>query len=95
MRCLLLVYIFMIVLGGCLLGELVLRRRVWRWALLFAPLCAGMAMAQVQLFPASHHLEWPWATAGNSWVEGFDWIRWNTPRAAYFALDPDYERLPG
>src|SRR5260370_8377587 len=54
-----------------------------------------MAFAQVQLFPDSRHLEWPWGTPGNSWVAGFDWIRTHTPQNAYFALDPDYERLPG
>jgi hypothetical protein len=95
MRCLLLVYILMILFGGCLIGEFVLRQRAWRWAVVFCPLCAGMAVAQFALFPASHHLELPWSTAGNSWVEGFDWVRAHTPRDAYFALDPDYERLPG
>ena len=95
MRCLLLVYILLFLLGGCLLGEWVLQRRIWRWALLFAPLCTGMTVAQLQLFPASRHLEWPWEQPRNSWVEGFDWIRTHTPQDAYFALDPDYERLPG
>ena len=95
MRCLLLVYILLFLLGGCLVGERILRRRAWRWAVLFVPLSAGMALAQVQLFPDSRHLEWPWGSPGNSWVEGFEWIRTNTPQSAYFALDPDYERLPG
>ena len=95
MRCLLLVYVLLFLLGGCLLGEWVLRRRTWRWAVLFVPLASGMAFAQVRLFPDSHHLEWPWGAPGNSWVAGFDWIRTHTPENAYFALDPDYERLPG
>ena len=95
MRCLLPVYIVMLLFGGCLLGKWVLRRRTWRWALLFAPLCAGMALAQVDLFPDTGHLEWPWEQSRNSWVRGFAWIRTHTPPDAYFALDPDYERLPG
>ena len=95
MRCLLLVYVLLFLLGGCLLGQWVLRRRMWLWALLFAPLCAGMAVAQVRLFPDSRHLELPWVPPGNSWVEGFEWIRTHTPQTAFFALDPDYERLPG
>jgi hypothetical protein len=45
MRCLLLVYILLFLVSGRLLGEWVLRRRIWRWALLFAPLCTGMAVA--------------------------------------------------
>jgi hypothetical protein len=95
MRCLLLVYILLFLLGGCLVGEWILRRRAWRWAVLFVPLCAGMVFAQLQLFPDSRHVEWPWGAPGNSWVAGFDWIRTHTPQNAYFALDPDYERLPG
>jgi hypothetical protein len=95
MRCLLLVYVLLFLLGGGLLGQWVLRRRAWRWALLFVPLCAGMAFAQVRIFPDSPHLEMPWAQPGNSWVAGFDWIRRNTPLDAYFALDPDYEQLAG
>jgi hypothetical protein len=95
LRCLLLVYIVLFLVGGCLLGELVLRRRVWRWALLFAPLCAGMAVAQVRLFPDSSHIELPWQGPRNAWAAGFDWVRVHTPPDAYFALDPDYERLPG
>jgi hypothetical protein len=95
MRCLLLVYILLFLVGGCLLGELLLRRRIWRWALLFGPLCAGMAVAQVRLFPESSHLEWPWQGPRNAWAAGFEWVRTNTPQDAYFALDPDYERLPG
>jgi hypothetical protein len=95
MRCLLLVYILLFLSGGRLLGEWVLRRRIWRWALLFAPLCTGMAVAQLELFPASRHLELPWVQPQNSWVEGFDWIRTHTQQDAYFALDPDYEGLPG
>jgi hypothetical protein len=95
LRSLLLVYILLFLLAGCLLGEFVLRQRVWRWALLFGPLCGGMAVAQMQLFPYSHHIEYPGKPSGNSWVDGFDWIRTHTPQDAYFALDPDYERLPG
>ncbi len=95
MRCLLLVYILMLLVGGCLLGQWALRRSVWRWALLFGPLCAGMAYAQVRLFPETRHLELPGEDSRNAWVEGFRWIRMHTPQDAYFALDPDYEQLPG
>jgi len=95
LRCLLLVYILLFLLGGCLLGERLLHRRLWRWALLFGPLCAGMAVAQVRLFPDSSHIEWPWQGTRNAWAAGFEWVRSHTPQNAYFALDPDYERLPG
>lgn len=95
MRALHLVYIFLFVIGGGLLGEWVLRDRVWRWLVLFVPLCMGMSYAQLQLFPASPHLEMPWTKNNNQWVQTFLWIRNNTPIDAYFALDPRHMALPG
>jgi hypothetical protein len=95
MRCLLLVYVVMFLVGGCLLGRWVLGRHAWRWAVLYVPICAAMAMAQVQLFPASSHLELPWDPPSNLWAAGFEWVRTHTPADAFFALDPDYDRLPG
>ena len=94
MRSLFLLYILMFLFAGGLLGEYVLRERVWRWLLLFAPLSAGMFVAQLALFPASAHVEWPWAAQKNPWAQAFDWVRQNTPRDAIFALDPDHMNLP-
>jgi hypothetical protein len=68
---------------------------VWRWAVLFVPLCGGMWYAQRQLFPSTPHLEWPSADPQNDWVRAFLWIRQNTPLDAYFALDPDHMALDG
>jgi hypothetical protein len=94
MRYLHLLYLlFFLILGG-LIGDLILKRRVYRWLLLFAPLCAGMFYAQSQMFPASEHLELPWRTPRNEWLEAFAWIRQNTPTDARFALDPHYMELP-
>ncbi len=31
----------------------------------------------------------------NAWVEAFEWVRLNTPKDAYFALDPYYLKAPG
>ena len=95
MRCLHLLYSVMLLVGGGLLGSSILKNRVWRWAVLFVPLCAGMFLAQRQLFASSDHLELPGLRARNSWVRAFSWVRWNTPTDAYFALDPDYADLPG
>ena len=90
MRSLHLVYLLLFVFAGGLIGELLLRDRAWRWALLFLPLCAGMWAAQRQLFPASPHVEWPGRPSSNSWVQAFLWIRDHTPGDAYFALDPNH-----
>jgi hypothetical protein len=94
MRCLHLLYIFMFLLGGGLLGEFVLKDRAWRWALLFVPLCAGIVLAQRATFPATQYIEWPGRDPSNPWVQAFDWIRTNTPENAYFAMDPDAMELP-
>ena len=95
MRALLLVYIFMFLFTGGLLAQWVLADKVWRWVVLFLPLCFGMWYAQRQLFPASPHLELPWTRNNNQWVQTFEWIRQNTPVDAYFALNPQHMELPG
>ena len=95
MRSLYLLYVFFFLFAGGLLGEYVLKNRVWRWAALFVPLCAGMFVAQRALFPASAHIEWPGAAPKNQWVQAFLWIRGNTPRDAIFALDPTHMDIPG
>lgn len=94
MRCLHLLYILMFLFAGCLLGEYVLKNRIWRWLALFVPLCAGMFVAQRSLFPYSAHIEWPGAAPKNPWVQAFLWARKNTPVNAIFALGPDSPNLP-
>src|SRR5882672_7772869 len=95
LRCLALCYMVLIVAGGGLLGQSILKDRAWRWLVLFVPLSLGMYSAQRQLFPASAHVEWPWAEPRNPWAQAFDWIRGNTPTDALFALDPRHMDLPG
>ena len=95
MRSLHLAYILMFLLLGGMLGQFVLRRAVWRWMLLFIPVCAGAAVIQFWMYPASAHVEWPGAPSRNEWVQAFRWVRANTPQDAYFALDPDYLDRPG
>ena len=95
MRGLHLIYILLFVFLGGLVAQWVLRDHIWRWAVLFLPLSSGMWYAQRQLFPATPHVEWPGAKPKNDWVQAFLWIRQNTPREAYFALDPDYMALAG
>lgn len=95
MRSLQLLYMVMLLFGGGLLGEYVLRNKAWRWAALFLPLAGGMAYAQRALFPASQHIEWPGAEPRNPWAQAFVWARQNTPQDAIFALDPYYMAIPG
>ena len=95
LRSLHLLYMAMFVVMGGFIAEYVLQNRVWRWLALFVPLCAGMFAAQLALFPASAHVEWPGVTPRNPWAQAFVWIRQNTPVDAVFALDPEYMHIPG
>jgi uncharacterized protein DUF6798 len=90
MRSLHMLYILMFLFVGGLIGEYVLQTRVWRWVVLFLPLCGVMFLVQRQLFPASAHIEWPNAAPANDWLQAFHWIRHNTPSDAVFAIDPEY-----
>jgi hypothetical protein len=95
LRSLHLLYMAMFVVMGGFVGEYVLQNRAWRWLTLFVPLSAAMLMAQLALFPASAHVEWPGRAPRNQWAQAFDWIRKNTPVDAVFALDPEYMQIPG
>jgi len=95
MRSLHLLYIIFLVVGGGLLAEHVLKNRLWRWLVVFTPICVGMFVAQRALFPESANVEWPGAAPRNQWVQAFEWIRDNTPDNALFALDPYYLAIPG
>ncbi len=86
--------VFFVILGG-LLGDYVLRRQIWRWAALFTALAACMLTVQAATFPSSPHIEWPGVPYRNGLLAAFQWIRDNTPKDAYFAIDPDYLAMPG
>jgi hypothetical protein len=94
MRSLQLVYLLMFLILGGLAGQFILEKHWLRWALLFVPIAAGLCIAQISLFPATRHVEWPGAAPINPWLRAFAWIRVNTPTNAIFALDPDYMALP-
>ena len=95
MRAFHLIYIAFFVVAGGLLADYVLRNKAWRWLLLFVPLCGGMWFKQQEIFPSTQHLELPGRAPSGDWEEAFLWIRQNTPKDAYFALDPQHMNLPG
>lgn len=88
------VYLIMVLALGATLGERVLRRSAWRWVAALALLGGVMFVTQRASFPNSSHLELPWTPPRNPWVQGFTWIRDNTPKDALFALDADYINGP-
>jgi hypothetical protein len=94
LRCLALAYMLLLVIGAGLMARL-LHNRLWLGLVLLVPLSVGMYFEQRALFPASAHVEWPWAEPRNPWAQAFDWIRVNTPIDALFALNPDHMHLPG
>jgi hypothetical protein len=95
MRSMHLVYIVFFLLLGGVIGEYVLRQRLWRWFALFVPLGGAMWLLGLSAYPASAHVEWPSGVGRNPWSAAFLWIRGNTPKDAVFALDPDYLARPG
>jgi hypothetical protein len=95
MRYLQLVYFFMALIGGCLLGKALLQANLWRWAVYLTAINGGMLAWQLADFPGSAHLELPGRPTANPWLQAFTWIRANTPQDAYFAVDPEYMRAPG
>jgi len=99
MRFLHLIYVFLVLIAGGLLGELLLFRKPLRWAVAFVPLALIMGYTMSVEYPATPHLELPGISDGahssNPWVQAFAWTSANTPTGAYFALDPYYMQLPG
>lgn len=95
MRYLQLVYCFLTLILGGLIGRYVLELRLWRWAAFLFLANGGMLLAQRMEFSASQHIEWPGRSPENPWLQAFAWIRTNTPTDAYFALDPHYLEAPG
>jgi hypothetical protein len=95
MRFLHLIYFFMTLLGGCLLGKYLLKAHVWQWALFLLIANGTMYASQRALFAGSEHLEMPGQQSANPWLQAFGWIRQNTPAGAYFALDPHYLQAQG
>jgi hypothetical protein len=96
------VYVVMILALGAVLGERVLQRRPMRWVLVFSALAGVMVMTERRTFPASKHLELPYALAGddsaergNAYERAFAWIGRNTPKDAVFAMDAQYITRPG
>lgn len=95
MRFLHLVYVFLALFAGCLIGKYLLKSVVWRWALFLVVFNGSMYAAQRAQFGASDQIEWPGQRQSNPWLQAFAWIRTNTPADAYFALDPNYLAAPG
>lgn len=89
------VYLLMLLAIGAFLAERVLKRSLWRWALLLVVAGAGMGFAQHDTFPSSGQIEWPGRAPRNQWEAGFEWVRTHTPENAVFALDANYIRSDG
>jgi hypothetical protein len=98
MRYLQLVYIFLALIGGALIGRRVLKTHAVRWLVFLLALNIPMFLVQRSLFASTPHIELPQRDAGNSWgnpwLEAFAWIRLNTPSNAYFAVGPQYLAAP-
>ena len=94
MRFLHLIYFFLVLIAGCLVGKHLLKGSIWRWAVFLLAINGGMFLAQRPIFANCESLELPGISSANPWLQAFGWIRQNTPADAYFALDPDYLAAP-
>lgn len=95
MRSFHLIYILLLLLPVNFGVQRLFEGRPVRFALLLVAVCGAMFLADRQSFPASSHLEWPWARSDNDWRQAFDWVRSNTPKNAVFALSPNYMNQAG
>ena len=85
-------FVFLLMAGG-LMAEFALKRKVWRWAVLFVPLAATMFFVQRDSYRYSDHIEWPGQAPKNPWAKAFLWSDVHTPQDAVFAIDPNYMEL--
>lgn len=78
------------------LGSLLARMHS-RWpAMLFTGALAGLlCFVQRTTYPSTVHLELPGRKLTNDWERVFLWVSQHTPQDALFALDADYNDLPG
>jgi hypothetical protein len=95
MRYLQLIYVFLALIAGGLLGRFLLQAKVWRWAVYLLVINSSMFAVQSEFIDEGAHLELPWTETANPWLQAFNWVRANTPVDAYFALDPHYLAAPG
>lgn len=95
LRSLHLLYVLLFLIGGGFAGEFLLRTKAWRWLLFFTPICLVMFVAQIKLFAASDHVEWPGTSPRNDYEKAFLWVRENTPVDDFFALDPKFLESAG
>ena len=96
MRYLHLIYFFLALIAGCLLGKYLLKAHVWRWALFLVLFNGSMFAAQRAQLGGS--LSNRVARTHNRPIPGFRLLNGfaaNTPTNAYFALDPRYLAAPG
>jgi len=95
MRYLQLVYLFMALVGGGLMGRFLLKKSAVRWAVFLLVFNGGMLLMQREFIDDGAHLEMPWMATHNPWIQAFTWVRDRTPKSAYFVLDPQYLAEPG
>jgi hypothetical protein len=88
------IYLIMLVMLGGFLGAVFLKRKLWRWACFLLVSAGSMLFVQIQTYPHSAHLEFPWGTSENGWQQAFLWISDHTPKNALFAVDARYISAP-
>ena len=73
MRWLHIFYFLFLLMAGGLIGQFLLRGKVWRWLILFLPLAGTMFYVQRDSFRYSDHIELPGRAPKNPWAKAFLW----------------------
>lgn len=92
--------VFLLIAGGWIgnyLHEKMNSRKAERVALAVLAACIAtpLFVAQLEIYPASQHLEFPWRQPTNGWSRAFVWCREHTSQNALFAMDAHYITVEG
>jgi hypothetical protein len=95
MRSLHLVYLLLFIMPVTNLYLQMFRKQPAAASVLLVGVSCFMFAVQAHTYPSSSHIQLPWAKSANPWIEGFEWIRSNTPINSVFAISPGYMDEPG
>ncbi len=96
LRCFhLITFVFLLFLGG-VIGEYAVKIGRWVVPALCVAVACLMFFVERNIYPASPHIEWPWAqTTSNAWIDTLLWVRHNSPTDSVFAVDSRYFKDEG
>jgi len=101
LRALHLLYAAFLIVAGGWIGDYLHKKMISQkgervaLAVLAACIATPLVVAQLEIYPASQHLEFPWRQRTNGWSQAFVWCREHTSKNDLFALDAHYITIEG